>query len=223
MNQKILEKRKNTRIQKKTEISLNKRATPPTRSERSERTNTYTLPREKSKKSTLWTQNYQKSRSWPWSELQATRTSCSRLPSTQTRPSGSFSCSNDVPPFGLRPHFGTWKPPKKMPLSPTFLMSKHLLKFFLRLAIFLGLDSGVSSKNTQFSASLNFKRWVQIARNSHFFELLFSFFFLFFLFFFFFSGSQIVTHNLFNWVTISSIFTFHFNLHVFPSFVFLYF
>ena len=50
------------------------------------------------------------------------------------------------------------------------------------MAIFLGPDSGVSSKNTQFSASLNFKRWVQIRRNSHFFELLFSFFFLFFLF-----------------------------------------
>jgi hypothetical protein len=61
-------------------------------------------------------------------------------------------------------------------------MSRPLLKIFLVFFLFLGLDSGVSSKNTHFSANLNFKNIVQIVRFSHFFELLFSFFFLFFLF-----------------------------------------
>ena len=83
--------------------------------------------------------------------------------------------------------------PKKNAAFPTFFllkMSRSLKFFFLRLTIFLGLDSGVSSKNTWISASLNFKRWVQIVRYLHFFELLFSFFFLFFsLFFVFFRGS----------------------------------
>ena len=103
-------------------------------------------------------------------------------------------------PFGLvfglkrrpsvRPAASLWdvKTPKKMPLSPTFLMFRTLLKFFLPFSNFLGLDSGVSSKNTWISASLNFKRWVQIVRYLHFFELLFPFFSLFFLFFLLFLG-----------------------------------
>jgi len=60
-------------------------------------------------------------------------------------------------------------------------MSEPLKFFFLRFSNFLGPDLNVSSKNTSFTAKQNFKNRVQIARNSHFFELLF---FLFFSFFF---------------------------------------
>ena len=61
-------------------------------------------------------------------------------------------------------------------------MSEPLKFFFLRFSNFLGPDLNVSSKNTSFTAKQNFKNWVQIARISHFFELLFSFFFSLFSF-----------------------------------------
>ena len=179
---------------KKPKSPFNKRATPPTR-ERAKRADqhVYAFAR-KIKKINIKTLKSPKNQI-----LNVIRT-----PSHSHFVLAAFKHSNS--PFGLvfvlkrrpsvRPPASLWdvKPQKKMPVFQTFLMSRPLLKFFLRLTIFLGVDLNVSSKNTPFTAKLNFKNRVQISRNSHFFEPLFSFFFslfsFFFLFFFRGSGTQ---------------------------------
>ena len=166
MTQKILEKRKKYQNPKKTEICLNKSETPPTleRAKRADQ-HVYASAR-KIKKINIMTLKTPKNQIL----------NVIRSPSHSHFVLAAFKHSNS--PFGLvfvlkrRPSvrppasLRDVKPPKKMPVFPqTFLMFRPLLKFFLRFSIFLGLDSGVSSKNTHFTAKQNFKRWVQIARN----------------------------------------------------------
>ena len=129
----------------------------------------------------------------------------------------AFRHSNS--PFGLvfvlkrrpsvRPPASLWdvKPPKKMPVFQTFLMSRPLLKFFLPFSNFLGPDLDVSSKNTSFTAKQNFKNRVQIARISHFFELLFFFLLSSFLFSLFFPSLHLRQHYFSHWPIISNLLT----------------
>ena len=172
--------------EKKTGICLNKHATPPTR-ERAKRADQHVYASaRKIKKINMMTPKIPKIKI-----LTVIRT-----PSHSHFVLAAFKHSNS--PFGLvfvlkrrptvRPSASLWAvdlaTKKKCRFSKIILlkMSEPLEFFFLRFSNFLGPDLNVSSKNTSFTAKQNFKNRVQIARFSHFFELLFSFFFLFFPF-----------------------------------------